>query len=68
MADAALSLTLGPSTARLDISAAASGRSKMMAIAALVGRRLTPPPLAQLYPLAVSGVQPFDLSLLALVS
>lgn len=42
IADAALSLTLGPSTARLEISAAASGRSTVHAFfdryaAALLG-------------------------------
>ena len=37
MAEAALWLTLGPSTARLDISAAASGTSRTMEIAAISG-------------------------------
>jgi uncharacterized RmlC-like cupin family protein len=44
MADVALSLTLGPSTARLDSSTATSGRANTMGITAPVGMRLTPPP------------------------
>jgi DNA invertase Pin-like site-specific DNA recombinase len=45
MAEVALSLTLGPSTARLDMSAAASGRSKAMGARAPPAGMLTPPPL-----------------------
>jgi hypothetical protein len=44
MADVALWLTLGPSTARLDINAAASGRSSSTVTAPRVGRSMTPPP------------------------